>query len=113
MAESTDFQIGQGETFKILVRLLNRTTNNTPLDLTGCSFSGQLRENYTTDEVAADLTIIPATPLTSGSVFITLSASTTLQLDQRKYVYDVNLTDSATTRRILEGSFTVRPTVTR
>lgn len=116
MADITDFQVGQGETFKILVQLQNRSNNNTPLDITNYTFTGQLRENYTTDEVAATLSFEKATPYTSGSLFIKLDSSDTLQLTQRKYVYDVNITSGSTgpiVRRILEGGFTVRPTVTR
>ena len=116
MPDITDFQVGQGETFKILVQLQNRGSNNVPLDITHYTFTGQLRENYTTDEVAATFSFDKATPYTSGSLFIQLDSTTTLQLTQRKYVYDINITSGSTgpvVRRILEGGFTVRPTVTR
>jgi hypothetical protein len=116
MADITDFQIGQGETFKILLQLKNRSNNNIPLDITNYTFTGQLRENYTTDEIAATLAFEKAIPYTSGSLFMKLDADQTLQLTQRKYVYDVNITSGSTgpvVRRILEGGLTVRPTVTR
>lgn len=116
MADITDLQIGQGETFKILVQLLNRSDNNTPLDITNYSFTGQVRENYTTEEIAATFSFEKATPYTSGSLFIKLSPEDTLALDQRRYVYDVNIVSGSgesTVRRILEGSLAVRPTVTR
>lgn len=116
MADITDFQVGQGETFKILVQLKNRSNNNIPLDITDYTFAGQLRENYTTDEIAATFSFEKAIPYTSGSLFIKLDSSDTLQLTQRKYVYDVNITSGSTgpvVRRILEGGFTIRPTVTR
>jgi hypothetical protein len=116
MADITDFQIGQGETFKILLQLKNRSDNNIPMDITNYTFTGQLRENYTTDEIAATFTFEKAIPYTSGSLFIKLDADQTLQLTQRKYVYDVNITSGSTgpvIRRILEGGLTVRPTVTR
>jgi hypothetical protein len=116
MADITDFQIGQGETFKILLQLKNRSDNNIPMDITNYTFTGQLRENYTTDEIAATFAFEKAIPYTSGSLFIKLDADQTLQLTQRKYVYDVNITSGSTgpvIRRILEGGLTVRPTVTR
>lgn len=114
MAESTDFQVGQGENFKVLIRLLNRSSNNTPLDITNYTFAGQVRENYTTDEVAATFNITPVSPYTSGSLFVELAPAATLDLTQRKYVYDVNISSgSALYRRILEGSLVVRPAVTR
>jgi hypothetical protein len=116
MADITDFQVGQGETFKILLQLKNRSNNNIPLDITNYTFAGQLRENYTTDEVAATFSFEKAIPYTSGSLFMKLDAEQTLPLTQRKYVYDVNITSGSTgpvVRRILEGGLTVRPTVTR
>lgn len=116
MADTTYFQIGQGETFTVLVQLKNRSDNNTPLDITNYIFAGQLRENYTTDEVAATFSFEKILPYTSGSFFVRLSAADTLLLTQRKYVYDINFTSGSiapAVRRILEGGLTVRPTVTR
>ena len=113
--ELTKFEIGQGETFKINVQLKNQNQNNTPVDITNVSFSGQVRENYTTDEVAATFTFTKTAPFTSGSVFVELTPSDTLQLTQRNYVYDMYITSGspAVTRRILEGTLVVRPAVTR
>ena len=116
MAEPTKFEVGQGETFKIHVQLKNQNQNNTPVDITNYSFLGQVRENYTTDEVAATFTFTKNLPYTSGSVFIELPPTTTSQLTQRNYVYDIFLTSGSVvpiTRRILEGSIVVRPAVTR
>jgi len=113
MADRTDFQLGQGETFKILIHLKNRQDNNAPLDITTYQFAGQVRENYTTEELAAELTFEKAEPFTSGAVFISLSPEQTAALIQRKYVYDVSMTTDDATRRILEGTLNVRPAVTR
>lgn len=113
MADITDFQIGQGETFKVLVHLRNRSDNNVPLDITNYEFAGQVRENYTTDEVAATFAFEKRIPLESGSVFIALTPEQTMQLEQRKYVYDMYVTTDNATRRMLEGSFIVRPAVTK
>lgn len=113
MADITDFQFGQGETFKILIHLKNRQADNAPLDITTYEFAGQVRENYTTDELAAELNFVKAEPYASGAVFISLTPEQTSVLTQRKYVYDVNMTDNGVTRRILEGTLTVRPAVTR
>lgn len=113
MAEPTKFEIGQGETFKIHVQLKNQ--NNAPVDITNVTFTGQVRENYTTDEVAATFTFTKTPPFTSGSVFVELTPADTLVLTQRNYVYDVYITSESptVTRRILEGSMVVRPAVTR
>jgi hypothetical protein len=113
MIDLTDFEIGQGETFKIMIQLQNRSDSNVPLDISDYSFSGQVRENYTTDEIAATFTFEKINPPTSGSLFVQLTASETSVLTQRRYVYDIQFTDGAAVRRILEGGFTVRPAVTR
>jgi hypothetical protein len=96
--------------------LLNRSVNNTPINITDYTFTGQLRENYTTDEIAATLSFEKILPYSSGSIFIKLSQADTVNLTQRKYVYDVNISSGSSApivRRVLEGGFTVRPTVTR
>lgn len=116
MAEITDFQVGQGETFKLLIQLKNRSNNDTPLNITDYSFTGQVRENYTTEEVAAQFSFEKIQPYTSGSVYIRLASDQTLNLNQRRYVYDINIVSGSfepTVRRILEGGIAIRPTVTR
>lgn len=116
MAEPTKFEIGQGETFKINIQLKNQNINNAPVDITDYEFAGQVRENYTTDEVAANFTFTKTLPHTSGSFFVELSPVDTMALTQRNYVYDIYVTINSlvpTTRRILEGNIVVRPAVTR
>jgi hypothetical protein len=117
MPDITDFNIGQGETFKILAHIYTETTSSVPLDITSCSFDGQLRENYTTDEVAARFTITKLEPHSSGRVFIYLYPEDTNHLYQRMYVYDIVMTNNGknppTVKRLLEGAFTIRPSVTR
>jgi hypothetical protein len=113
MLDITDFDIGQGETFKILLQLQDRSAGNIPLDITEYVFAGQVRENYTTEEVAANFSFEKITPFTSGSTFVSLTAEETEQLTQRHYVYDIKTTYDGITRRVLEGRLVVRPAVTR
>ena len=117
MADITDFDIGQGETFKILAHIYVEASSSIPLDITNYNFEGQLRENYTTDEIAAELNFYKILPYQSGSLFISLTTPQTSQLTQRMYVYDVVMVNNnrtpPTKRRILEGMFTIRPAVTR
>jgi hypothetical protein len=112
MAELTEFSIGQGETFKILITIQNNS-NSLPLSITDYTFTGQVRENYTTDEVAANFTFTKLAPNESGSLFIELTPEQTSLFTQRRYVYDINITSGSVVRRILEGPFTVRPSATR
>lgn len=115
MAELTELNVGQGETFKMLVTIA-QDSGSLPLDITNYTITGQVRENYTTDEIAASFTTEKILPYASGSFFVVLTENDTLNLTQRKYVYDIKISSgsvSPVTRRILEGPFTVRPAVTR
>ena len=112
MAEITTFNIGQGETFRVLTTVENVDTG-TYMDITNYTFAGQVRENYTTDAVAATFTIDKVAPFDSGSFFIELPAATTSVFTQRKYVYDIKMTSGSITRRLLEGYLVIRPTATR
>lgn len=112
MAEITTFNIGQGETFRVLTTV-ERVDTGAPLDITDYTFVGQVRENYTTTAVAATFTITKVVPEISGSIFIELTPTDTEALTQRKYVYDVKMTSGSITRRMLEGYLVIRPTATR
>jgi hypothetical protein len=119
MADITNFNIGQGETFKIMVEIINESklspssSINLPQDLTDVDIEGAIRESYTSETVAGNFTITKIPPYASGSIFIHLSKEQTLLLDQRKYVYDILMTSGSSARRILEGSLYVRPAATR
>lgn len=116
MADITDFEIGQGETFKILLHVYTEFTESALQDITDYSFEGQVRENYTTEELAAEFTITKTTPYSSGSLYVELPSTITATLDQRSYVYDLKMMDNSNppiVRRLLEGGFTVRPAVTK
>ena len=116
MVDITDFDIGQGETFKINVQIFNQSAQRN-VDISDFEFIGQLRENYTTEEIAAEFNISVVPPAESGSIFIELTSEQTAQLEQRSYVYDIEMikinTSPPVVRRILEGGFTIRPNVTR
>ena len=118
MAEITEFNIGQGETFKILTHIFTEVSSSVPLDITDYGFSGSVRENYTTEEIAATFNITKIAPFASGSLYIELTPDQTKQLSQRMYVYDILMINNdpdlatPTVRRLLEGSFTIRPAVT-
>jgi len=112
MPDITEFNIGQGETFKVLATLENVDVGGY-LDLTDYTFEGQVRENFNTDEVAATIAVTKLAPEVSGSVTLELTPTQTNTFTQRKYVYDVKMTSGSITRRILEGYLVVRPAATR
>ena len=111
MAQSTSLTVGQGETFKILVSITDQT--NTPINITSESFSGHIRETYSSEDASALFQTEKIDPQTSGSLYVSLPPVSSSLLDAQDYVYDVLMTSGSITRRIIEGKFIVRPSVTR
>lgn len=116
MVDITNFEMGQGETFKILLHIYSEPSESVLLDITDYDFRGQLRENYTTEELAAEFAITKLVPYESGSIQVELTSEQTILLNQRKYVYDLYMDSGSNppmSRRLLEGEFIIRPVVTR
>tara|TARA_B100000470_G_scaffold157018_1_gene122673 strand:- start:265 stop:600 length:336 start_codon:yes stop_codon:yes gene_type:complete len=111
MAQSTNLTVGQGETFKILVSLTDQ--NDTAINLTNYTFSGSLRETYSTEDTSTDFGFETISPAASGSFYVTLPPASSSLLASQDYVYDILLVSESVIRRIVEGKFTVRPSVTR
>ena len=111
MAQSTSLTVGQGETFKILVSITDQT--NTPINITAESFSGHIRETYSSEDTSALFQTEKISPHTSGSLYVSLPPVSSSLLDAQDYVYDLLMTSGSITRRIVEGKFIVRPSVTR
>jgi hypothetical protein len=116
MVTNTDFELGQGETFKILLHISTEGSGSGPINVDDFNFSGQLRENYTTSEIATEFEITKILPYNSGSIFVEIPSTESIKLNQRIYVYDLTMADETVppnVRRLLEGKFTIRPMVTR
>jgi hypothetical protein len=111
MAQSTNLTVGQGETFKILVSLTDQ--NETAINLTNYSFTGSLRETYSAEDISADFSFEKIAPFDSGSFYVTLPPASSSLLTSQDYVYDILLVSESVVRRIVEGKFTVRPSVTQ
>ena len=111
MAQSTNLTVGQGETFKILVSLTDQ--NDTAINLTNYTFSGSIRETYSTEDVSTDFGFETISPLASGSFYVSLPPDSSSLLTAADYVYDVIMVSGSESRRIIEGKFIVRPSVTR
>lgn len=111
MPQSTNLTVGQGETFKVLVSLTDQL--NVPINLTDQTFTGEVRETYSSENEAAIFEFEKITPYTSGSLYISIPAASTINLNSQDYVYDILMTSGSVTRRIIEGKLIVRPAVTR
>jgi hypothetical protein len=113
MAAAThNITIEQGATFLRTLTLKN--SDDTPFDLTGYTARGQIRRNHRSGNVAASFTCTITDP-TAGEIQIKLTAATTADLPIYDHVYDIEieLTAASTVSRILEGTVTVSPEVTR
>lgn len=112
MAQFAHFNVGRNETFRVLAKLPESNLSSTPLNITDYTFTGKVRENYTTDEVAAEFTINKIQPYSSGAIVLELENSKTKNLSLRKYVYDIMAESGSFKRKILEGYINVRRQVT-
>jgi glycine cleavage system H lipoate-binding protein len=110
MAAKVNITIDQGSTFSTYLVLTD--SSGTVLDLTGYSVYSQIRKWYTSSTATVfDIAIANAT---TGTILLSLTANTTANLAAGKYVYDVESHDTANqVARIIEGSITVTPEVTR
>jgi len=119
------FVIEQGATLNL--ELQYKDSTGTPIDLTGCGGKMQIRQSTTSptayitlsSSLAADGTGLNfsgsngATPPTSGSIGVYISAISSSLLDFNTGVYDLEITSGSFVTRILEGQVKLSLNVTR
>ena len=99
MAAKANIIIEQGTDFSTTLTVEGDSGSAT--DLTGYTGAAQIRKHY-------------GTPRTDGKLTLSLGRTVTANIADGRYVYDVELTNSANTRtRLVEGIVTVTPQVTR
>jgi hypothetical protein len=82
------------------------------LNLTGYSSQAQLRKTHTSSTATAFTSTITAA--TDGVIELSLTDTVTGALDQGRYVWDLVITDAAANKtRVVEGTATIRPGVSR
>ena len=112
MAALTNLLIEQGATFTSTISLFNAA--DTAFDLTGHTAAGQIRKSYSSSSASATFTISFASDRTSGQITLSLTPTQTADLEEGRYVYDIETTGSdSTVTRVLQGTVTVSPNVTR
>ena len=108
-ATKANLKIGQGTDYVTSITLTNDAGQ--PLDLTGYTGAGQIRKYYTSTQ-AVDFGI--NIDENNGVLTIQLTSDQTNDMESGRYVYDIELTDSANiVSRVLEGIVTITPGVTR
>lgn len=111
MAVKVNLSIDQGTTFATTFSLTNDDTGEI-LDLSTYSAAGQIRKHYSSSNSTS---FVCAVNTSTGILTASLTANTTKAMTAGRYVYDIELTDSATgsVSRIVEGIATINPEVTR
>jgi len=109
-AGTYNFTIEQGTTFS---RVLTLQENGSAMNLTGYSVASQMRSTHDSSTVVATFTG-SVTNASSGQITLSLTNSQTSAIEEAIYVYDVEITSGAgAVTRILQGTVTVTPEVTR
>lgn len=103
----------QGATF---VKQLTYTIDDVPVNLTGYTARMQVRESHSSAVIIVELTTENGRISLGGSagtVNLLIDAITTAGIDDKEYVYDLELISGGNVYRIIEGKFIVTPEVTR
>lgn len=108
MAIKANIVIDQGTDYSTSINVTDDDGN--PVDLSLYSGAAQIRKHYS----SSNSTSFTVTTDASGTVTISMDATTTGGIIPGRYVYDVELTsDANVVSRLVEGVATVTPQVTR
>jgi len=103
--------IDQGADFTTGITLYS-DNGITPLNLTGFTFSSQMRKSYASS-TSTTFTITAPQP-TTGQVILSLTAVQTAALKAGRYLYDIEMVDNVSYRsRPVEGIIIVSPQITQ
>lgn len=106
-----ELTLDQGTTFETSVSLAN--DDQTAINVTGYSFSSQIRKSYYSTNAVANLTVT-VVDASTGNVKLSMTAANTANVKAGRYLYDLLMTDTGGVKtRVIEGVITVTPQVTR
>jgi len=108
-----NFYCEQGATFSSV--LTWKDENGNPINVTGYAAQMQVRSKPCTDAILTLSNTNGKIALGGalGTITLTLAASETDDLKPGTYIYDLEMSQSGTVTRLIEGSFTVSPEVTK
>lgn len=112
MAAIANLTVDQGASFSSDVTV--KDANGNAFDLTGYTAAAKMAKGYASTRTRTTITAtVDATP-TTGVVALTLTAAQTAALDAERYVYDLEITKTASgdVTRVIEGIINVSPQVT-
>lgn len=104
-----DINAGQDWTAEIDIT----SSNGAPRDLTGMTFISKIKRHYKSISHKTAITITVLDEVL-GKLRLQLSNSQTTALKDGKFIYDIELTTTATgaVERIVEGIITIQPEIT-
>ena len=111
MATISNLFIDQDADFTTTVTVNDST--GSALDLTNYTALAMIRKTYLSS-TATTFTSSFVSPRTTGQITISLTDTQTAALESGRYVYDLVITDSSGNKtRVVEGTATVNPSVSR
>ena len=109
-AGTYNFILEQGATFN---RILTLKEDGGVMDLTGYSVASLMRSTHDSSTVVGTFTCTVSNA-SGGQITMNMTNSTTGAIEEGIYVYDVEIASGAgVVTRIMEGTVTVNPEVTR
>lgn len=113
MAGTLNLTLAQGSTWS--VTLTYKDANGAAINLSGYSAAMQVRVSHAATSTVLSLTSGSGITLggAAGTITISVTAIATAAIEAGTYVYDLELVTGATVTRLIEGSLTVTPEVTR
>lgn len=108
MAAVHNLYIDQGTDFSAEIGIYDDF--NTPWNLNGYSGEAKIKKSYYSS-TSYDFTVSVGS---SGMITLSMPATTTVTIEQGRYLYDVVITSAAGTKtRVIEGLVTINPGVTK
>jgi hypothetical protein len=112
MATKYDLEITQGTRYYARLGALN--DDNSVINLSGYSLSGQVRYSYGSTGRLLDLSLTPVTNYEASGYFdLEITSAQTSALPVVEGVYDIELHSGAYSSRLIHGYVNVNPEVTR
>ena len=109
-AGTYNFILKQGATFS---RILTVQESGSAMNLTSYSAASKFRLTHDSSTVVGTFTCT-ISDATAGQITLAMTNSTTAAIEEGIYVYDLEITSGAgTVTRLMQGTVTVNPEVTR
>ena len=112
MAAFVELYMDQGATFNNIISISDDLTN-ADINIAGYVVTSQMRRSYYSVNATANI-VCTITDAANGTITMSLGAANTSNIKAGRYVFDLQTTDTVgAITRVLEGTITVLPEVTR